>query len=389
MYYIATALQYTLFMDETNAYIFDNIKIVSYIIAAIVIFLGFKIKKHNSGRYFSFVIFVGLLLFATIVFDEKTYFPTILFGLALPSNYFEKYIKKCYYVLIALYMITIVSSQTGLIDDIRINNDTLSNVGFARGIRSSLGFEYYGQVMISLMTIVILDYYIHRNNSSQKVRNVFWTLISTLIFSYSKTIAPYIIILLYIISFNILKRRIKTQKPIKHKKNYIVYICCALTIISEILYKRGIQFMYTIDYAVNGRLSTTARVINRVGIKLLGTTFENSVYRGNYQYLDSDYFLILVKNGVILFIILMIIYNKCVNWSREHNLRYLELTYSIIAIYSMIDNGMFSLYFNPFIILMPGIILNREKLVEENLDNNRRKIKIKFRQENTARVFSK
>jgi hypothetical protein len=358
IYYIATALQYTNFISESNSTFFDNLKLVAYVIAGIAIVSKIKINSRKLYRYLALIILIVLLIYGTIIFDERTYLPTILFGLAIPDISIDKYLKKCWWILSVIYFATIIASAIGIISNVEINSDLISsNVGIQRGTRFSLGFEYPGQSMLAFIPIVILDYYLHRKVSRMISRNIIWIILSTIVFYYSRTIAPYVVIILFIIFFNVIKKR---EGKMRHRKNYITFICCGISLIAEWLYIKGSSLMRIIDFAINGRLSTSARVIDRVGISLLGTDFTNGIYNGNYLYLDSDYMAILVKNGLILLIILMIIYNRCVNYCAKNNLRYLELIFSIYAVFAIIDNGMFSLYFNPFIILMINILLDRK-----------------------------
>ena len=366
LYYISTSLRYTLFMTEDNSWVFDNIRNLSYVIAGISIILGLRIYRNNFFRYFSFSVLIVLLVYGTIVFGERVYFPTILFGMALPKSKFDNYLKLCEGILLTVFIVTLFSNALGIIEQVQINADNITDVGIQRGLRSSLGFIYAGQVLLSLIPIIFLNYYLHRNKKHYLVRNIVWISISTWIYLQSKTTTPYLIILLFIIAFNIDRK--KKRHFFKHKHNYMVILGCAISLISEWLYIRGNTLMHSLDYFVSGRLSTSARVIKRVGIHLLGSNFTNGIYHGDYQYLDADYMMILVRNGVITFIVLMIIYDYCINWCRKNNFKVLELTFSMYLILGLIDNGMFTLYFNPFIILMVRIIIDKstKRLIERN-----------------------
>ena len=125
--------------------------------------------------------------------------------------------------------------------------------------------------------------------------------------------------------------------------------------------------MVTIDRLLNGRLSVTDRIIDRYGIGLWGSSFENNTLDGKYEIIDSEYLYNALNAGVVYLVISLVLCVLIVKYVQMKNDACLTLIWSMVFINAIINNGIWGIVMNPFsILLVPALkdcFVERKRLI--------------------------
>ena len=344
LYYIARTIEYTNYANEHNAQIFNVVKLIAYGLA--VIGLAYNAVSQGLSKRI-LLTRLGILIFVlyqVIRWDERSVFVVLLFSFLFRIKDMKRYLRFCLRTGVIIYIATVAGSLLGIIPNV----GTTTNKYGITWERFSLGFGYPGQTLMSLIPLVMMDIYLHKNKKSRLIRSLIWLVIVVALFTQSQTIMPSIVCVAYLGLANL---PIK-DKLLKGKRTYITFICCGISLLLIFLRYYGLLPVMYIDRLINYRLSLTITAIKKYGITLLGTGFSNIGNESEYLFLDSDYAHILITNGAFYLIICVCMFNLCIAWAKRQNDSDLFLIFMMIAVNSMVNNGMFNLVLNPFIIVL-------------------------------------
>ncbi len=353
LYFIPRFLEYTTFTQLISCQsLFTSLKNISYILI-MGYNLFFIIKKDRFQIKYILVLLFCFIYFAYQAFweQERAIFVVFFFSLCFDIKYLDKYIKRTYTVSVILYCLTIVCSFLGIIDNVSTEVEKLGIILY----RNSMGFNYPGQMIMSLIPIMFMHYYLNRKKITWKI-NFIWFLLGSIVFMVSKTVMGYMIILLFIV-ISIVIRYIKSNPRVEVIKNVLIrfspYICCFFTLFLLWLKALGTRVGEFLDGALNGRLNLGNIFIDMFGIKMFGTDFVNST-EYYYQIIDSEYIYMLVAAGIIYTLVSLKLMEVCVCYAKRSKM--LCLIWVLIFINAIVNNGVFNYVFNPFsIMLVPAI----------------------------------
>lgn len=365
MYFIPKYLEFTTFnyYEEVRAVIYA-LKNISYACAVVWYLLKVINKRNYSTKYMIAICFASIYLGYQAFFKGiNAIFVVFLLSLIFDERYLYRYIKTIYSCSCILYIFTIISCKVGIIENAITNRDKFGDIWTAGGN----GFEYSGQMIMMLIPIVFMYYFLKRNKITL-LDNLFWIGVTTVVFLQCKTITGAVLILLFIFGFNIIyrngtKTRITTSKFAK----ILPLVSCSAIVLLELLYRKRLSFMVTIDRLLNGRLSVTDRIIDRYGIGLWGSSFENNTLDGKYEIIDSEYLYNALNAGVVYLVISLVLCVLIVKYVQMKNDACLTLIWSMVFINAIINNGIWGIVMNPFsILLVPALkdyFVERKRLI--------------------------
>lgn len=353
LYFVPSFLEYTMFVayDILN-FVFDISKTISYIL--IIIFLGIKYCKMDKV-YIKYAILILVyfvyLLCQSFFGNDRAIFVVFIFSLAFDVKHSDKFLKRTLNVSIFLYIVTILCCCMGIIDNVKTDFHKLG----IKTYRYACGFNYPGQMMMSLMPIVLMYFYVNKKTT---LKSIVWLIIDVLVFVFSKTVTSFVVILLFIILCNFSKNKEnKCNCRIKKSKlEYLPYACFFVTLILLWLQSKGTVIGHYIDIVVNGRFNLGNIFIDMFGIKLFGTDFINSTEH-YYQIIDSDYVYMLVAGGIIYLIIALEFMKDCLNYKKNESIWC--IIWGLLSINAIVNNGVFNYVFNPFCIFLVPAIKNK------------------------------
>ena len=120
------------------------------------------------------------------------------------------------------------------------------------------------------------------------------------------------------------------------------------------------SFAWKVEHLLSGRLSTTLNVYNQYGIKLFGTT--TPILHGNggsvvhnwssgYGYLDSAYAMLLIRYGVVIFLIIMVFWMWTTNKAIRNGKVRIALSMAIIAFHAVSEARFLDVNYNIFLVM--------------------------------------
>ena len=352
MYFIPKYFEYTTFVKINGVIqIINVLKLVSYALAIIWWSINILGKKKIPVYYYILILF--LLVYFTyeaFIKDRNNVFIVLLFSLIFEEKYMRRYVNDILKISVFLYVLTIVACFCGVIENVYRDREKFGTTWTAGG----LGFEYSGQLAMMLIPIVFLYYY-KRSDKIKWYENVLWLCINGIIFIQARTIMAFGLVVLFIITFNWQKLCRRKRKRTILEKSYIKwcpYIFAHLTGGMLLAYRDGNVIGKKFDLILNGRLSLGVAMIKKYGVALYGTTFVNST-KPAYEILDSEYVHMLVGEGILYFLIALVICQLIMEASIKRQDAYLTLIWMMMLFNAMFNNGIFNLVMNPF-----GIILS-------------------------------
>jgi len=256
-----------------------------------------------------------------------------------------------------MYIITAVCSLLGIIQNVSAEFAKLGIVS----TRYSLGFTYPGQMIMMLFPIVLMHFYL-RSGKVNKKDIALWTLITIFAFLICKTIMGTLLILIYLFIISLPNRKIIKNKKFVEK---IPVICWLITGALLLWENAGGIIINIIDSIVNHRLNLGITFIKAYGITLFGTGFTNAgsvgIEMGSsgyfYQYLDSEYMYTLVACGIIYAVLSIVLLVTLMRYVAHKGNYYLLISWTLLLINGIVNNGIFNITMNPFVISLCASIL--------------------------------
>ena len=316
--------------------------------------------KHSFGS----ILFLFFVFSADLFLTEQLN-SAVMEGLLFiycGRNYSFKKASLTCFVAIALALIVVVgASSLGIIRDyIDIS---------AMRTRHYLGFLYSLHPSMYIFTLTCLWIYI-RGDDLQVVEFVILTALNYLV--YKATVSRLSFALAMLIIFVALSVRLTKGRFIL---NGPVGLLCVSSFIIAAVFSVVVTKLYTpadplfaklnSSSLLSGRLSLGQNALDTYGITAFGQSIEfignglradGSLTVGRYNYIDCLYILILVRYGwVYLLGFLVLMTSAALHAWQTHN-PYLLVILAVTALHCVIDDLMFYLYFNPFL-LLAGIAL--------------------------------
>lgn len=354
MYFVPKYFEFTTF------YAYENVKTITLVLKNMSYFCAISwyfirvIKKRKISCKLLLVVCISFIYLSYQAFfrDINALFIVFLLSLLFDERYFYKYIKNIFLCSCFLYIFTIAACKMGIIENVFTERNKFGNIWIAGGN----GFGYSGQMIMMLIPIVFLFYYFRRDKI-RWIDNIIWIAITSVVYSQCRTIMGAVLICLFILVFN-LSGIAKRESGFLTNSKLVTWspvIFAAVSICLVELYEKGWGLAYYLDVVVNGRLSVASRVIERYGIKILGTEFVNNTLNDKYEILDSEYMQMLVGGGYIYTIVALII-GVCIMRFVQKRDGLLTLIWGMIFFNAIFNNGIYGLVMNPFcIVVVPAI----------------------------------
>lgn len=339
------------------------------------------ISKFSLKSLTIFLGLIGLSLIIYIYSGELKIFEVILVIYAARDIEFLKIAKWTKFFLISATGIVIISAIIGIIPNYIFYRDD-------EGIRQALGFTYVGQLNNIFLEIIFLDLFIREkeNKEFNMLRIIIYFFITYIIYRITDVRNIYYISLLFMILY-IIKEKKKSffEKKIVQKIMIGSYlICFAISIIMSELYNPEITWQSKLNEMISNRLSITHSTLQEYSITLFGNYIPmygvSSILNGGhswseYSYIDNVYIQILLKYGVIIFVMISLSYTLYINKSFKEKNFIMCIWFFIIAISSIITDSMINIMYNCAILSLFGVLRpSKEYKLHNNYLANRRKI---------------
>ena len=149
----------------------------------------------------------------------------------------------------------------------------------------------------------------------------------------------------------------------------LIFPICTLTSILLSKIYTGTGILLKINSLISNRFALANKALNEYGISLFGKKIEwignggyghtFTTFEGTYNYVDCSYVRILLDYGILFLLIVIIGFTMASVKALRENDKYLLITLSFIAIYSIIEPRLIEIGFNSFVLVLVVLVNNR------------------------------
>lgn len=313
---------------------------------------------------------MSLLIYFSI--GSLNYIYSLIIIFLLKDFEFDKLVKFVLPVIISVFVFIILSSKLGVIQDyIEIS---------ATRIRHYLGFRYSLFSSTIMLNIVALYVYSKKEQVTYKSLLVL-TLAVLWIFLQTNSRLTALSSMAFILLAILLKRFPKLLTRIRYLLVFLIPSYIFAAVASYVVagkYTSAGSGLRAVDNFLGGRIYLASKSLYNYGFSWLG---KNIQWVGNglnadgqrstmsYLYVDNMYIQVLQKYGLlylIIFVTLLTI-TLFILYRKKQYLLFLIL--SILAVYAMIDDLTFNLYYNFFLVLLSlPFAVNPKKIEKDGIN---------------------
>ena len=276
----------------------------------------------------------------------------------------EKVFQIIGYLYILLFILIVTLSFLGIIENWEYAPDG------ARAARYCLGYTYPTHTSSVLFMSVLIFCYI-RKERLNLVHVAVLELINLWIFFFTDSRSGMMMCAMIPIVFYLLKFRKKEFRKsiLGWLQQWSFPVCAILIYVTTKFYTyRESGIMYRIDKWLSWRLYYSNYSLNKYGVHLFGQKIEWIGYGGLghtktqladiYNFVDTSYLKLLLDNGLIVWLLIMIMWTTVSIIAYRKNQRYLTWALTFLAIYSLVEQWLMNLGTNPFLLFL-GVYIFR------------------------------
>lgn len=369
LYIVVSILTTTFFSKYIPGFFVHLISILSIFLISLHNIIVRKKDFSVFGAAFTLGI-MSLLIYFSI--GSLNYIYSLIIIFLLKDFEFDKLVKFVLPVIISVFVFIILSSKLGVIQDyIEIS---------ATRIRHYLGFRYSLFPSTIMLNIVALYVYSKKEQVTYKSLLVL-TLAVLWIFLQTNSRLTALSSMAFILLAILLKRFPKLLTRIRYLLVFLIPSYIFAAVASYVVagkYTSAGSGLRAVDNFLGGRIYLASKSLYNYGFSWLG---KNIQWVGNglnadghrstmsYLYVDNMYIQVLQKYGLlylIIFVTLLTI-TLFILYRKKQYLLFLIL--SILAVYAMIDDLTFNLYYNFFLVLLSlPFAVNPKKIEKDGIN---------------------
>lgn len=328
------------------------------------------IDKHNKNEMFLYL-FLAVCFIGAFIHTGYVLLVLDLFLILGAKNVpFEKLVRIYCAIAGGLLVITMISSQLGLVENLVYIRDGIS--------RYSFGINYPTDFTAHIFFIVMGYCYIRKEKLSFfELTAILGLSAFSYIFCDARTNAICLFLTFVVFSYLKIINLISDKKGSKYIMNPIcsrilafsMPLCAIFIIGSTFFYhfQKSNNIISTINNLVSGRLLLGSIGLEKYGIHLFGNVFQMFGLGGSttppdvYFFLDSSYVLILIRYGILVFIAVMVIFVLSSMRALKQKDTVLLWILTLIAIQCMIEHHLLEIAYNPVLLFVLSKTLSRDQ----------------------------
>lgn len=344
---------------------FHEILVIITIVLLITKFLLFT--SYKIGDVFVISIFATVFLMAGMISEYVLLYEVLLFILIMKDVPFRKILQVYFITIIFLLVITIISSQVGVIDNLIYYAED-------RGYRQSFGVCY--PTDFSAFFVWLSFVWICLRERKLSYLELFMICIAGIgVWHYCGARLSMGILLLTAIVFFMIKVK-QTDFKFKENRNqqsrnkirlnrmntivaFAIPICAVIVILLSYFYSKDSEWMLKLDFILNSRLSLGHMAFVQYDVSLFGQFIPlvgnggSSAFwlRTNYFFIDSSFLSILLCYGFFVFLCVLFIFTYSAFRAKNQN-EYLIWIIALIAVACIVEHHMMELRYDPFLLML-------------------------------------
>ncbi len=293
--------------------------------------------------------------------NHKTMMATWIFVVAAKYLDIDKAIKMAYIVQILMIAVVIYMFYTGMIKETTLYRGNM--------LRHSLGFVHPNQLGIRIFQLVLCHCYLRKDKENAIdyiiVMASIWFIKNV---TDSKTAYYALVILLCFMVIQGVAKRIKNGTEVFSNALIIIYLVAnSFSILFSIKNIKSIPVLKALDAIMSKRFSLCYRTYKFYGLTLFGQDIQLLVRRHiigkMYRFwLDNAYMSILLRYGIIVFIIFSGLYLVTMVYLKKTGQYMLLQILALYAIYGIMENNYFSMSQNIFLVVLSYSLYKNKSL---------------------------
>ena len=331
------------------------------LVIIVALFLQKKYRREEWNIQWLFCIFVGGIFVLSWMHTGYSFLldiPFLLFG-AYDVPY--KRILKVYIGCGLLVMVTtVIGACTGCIEDM-IFFDSNDKISFKHSFGIIYSTDFAAHVVYLLLAVwVVYD------SLPLGLYAVTAVALIGIVYFYSDAKCSTIVLVLFFVGMlyefiaNFYERRNRFNRIIRCLDSMVIAAlpCCAAVMVFLMFrFDRESAILRKINDLITNRLDWAHRALENYGIHMWGTAFDmigaggNTVSHWDYNFVDSSYCMVLIRYGLVVFLVMCVLHVMCTWRAGKNGQRRLLIVLALIAIHNAIEHHILELSYNIFLIL--------------------------------------
>ena len=354
-----TVVQYALGLDLCAA-VFKVMTYTSYLLVVVSFLLSSKITNAELIRIMVLVAITAVGSY----FAGNGIMLTLIYLYGAKDIDVEKVFRIIGYIYILLFILIVVLSLLGVIENWDYPQDG------ARATRWCLGYTYPTHTSSVLFMSVLIFCFIQKEKLNL-IHVAILELFNLWIFSYTDSRAGMMMVAVMPIVFYFLKFRKKEFRTtfLGWLQQWSFPVCAiGIYVVTKFYTYKETGIMYQIDKWLSWRLYYGNYSLNEYGVHLFGQKIEwigwggyghtKDVLADVYNFVDTSYLKLLLDNGLIVWLLIMVMWTAVSIIAYRNNKRYLTWALTFLAVYSLVEQWLMNLGTNPFLLFL-GVYIFR------------------------------
>ena len=306
------------------------------------------------------------IVIATVLSGQRSIMSTWMFIVAAKRVDFEHIIQVAYKVLLIMMPIIILLCLSGVID-----NRVLMR-GSVR--RFSLGFSHPNQLGLRIFQLVACYCYVHKNKNG--IRSYIYIFLATIFLirvpnsqaAYITTGTFLFMLLLYIY---LIEQRAIYFELYNKGMLFGTFFLSFFSVLFSGINVNNYYFLMKLDNWLSSRFSVCHKVWLMYGVSFFGqriyVTEEERKLVGikSPLWLDNAYMSILLRYGILIFLIFCMSYLYLIKVTEKQKNHVLVIILFLYALYGTIETGLYMITHNIFLIAFSALLYGKPLGIEE------------------------
>lgn len=334
---------------------------MSYVILAFLLFQIIFFQKYTTKQLALIVVITFFISISAILSSNFSVISAWLFVVAAKETKFEKVIKTAYRILLVMIPFVIVLHYLGVMDDY---------IMYRHGIlRHSLGFSHPNQLGLRLFQLLACRCYLYKDNYKLiDFLFAFFLISVTYLIPNSQTAYMCMAVLKLLLWGYAFIKRFGTRF-VEFYMNCLVILSIAFNVLSvkwSFIEITNGTMLQKIDKIMSIRFSSCHRVLQLYGVTLFGNhIYVNSAERKlvgitTRLFLDNAYMNLILRFGIIIYIIFSISYIASMMYFGNMKQPVLVILFTVYALYGVMEAGLYMMTHNIFLLAISYFLYSKQ-----------------------------
>ena len=366
---VGSNLEYVLFWKK------EAVNDVFAVIVLVLLLVQLVFFQSYEKKDLILLTLISLLTcISTLTSGHNVMLSTCLFVFASKNIRLDRLIKVVFFVLLISFTVVFYMYFSGGVQE------TISHRGVI--LRHSYGFVHANFLGIQMFHMFLCGFFLRRNRIGVID---YLALLAGVYFVYkvpnsqSSYYALFVFLVLMVL-YSIVKNHNTWRRKLS---NCFVVAAVAINVFSVFMSTRslkGMKVLSGIDRFLSHRFSNCYKTCNYFGIHLFGQEIKTLIVKpgiGRFLrlYLDNGYMAILLRYGVLLYLLFSIGYIYTMIRLRDQDELFLQMVFFIYAVYGVMENNFFSISQNIFLATMARVIYLRTNQISTDTNHM---VRLKF-----------